>query len=223
MAAGWSASTSTPARSTSSTATAQGRRLSGPNDLVFDDSGDFWFTDTGKFKGREREVGSLFYAAPDGSSITEVVHPAEAPNGVGLSPDGSHPLLGRDPTARLRARAITGPGQLAPVADHGSQPVCGLPGHQGFDSLAVDAEGNVCVATLLTGGVTVAAPDGSAVRQLLLPEALADHMTTNLCFGGPDLTTAYLTLGSTGRLVACPWPVAGLPLAFSHGSIPPAT
>jgi gluconolactonase len=143
---------------------------------------------------------------------------------VGLSPDGFTLYWAETLTARLRARAITGPGQLAPVADHGqSTLVCGLPGHQGFDSLAVDAEGNICVATLLTGGVTVAAPDGSAVHQLLLPEALADHMTTNLCFGGPDLTTAYLTLGSTGRLVACPWPVAGLPLAFSHGSIPPAT
>ncbi|HEY1279879.1 MAG TPA: SMP-30/gluconolactonase/LRE family protein, partial [Acidimicrobiales bacterium] len=66
-----------------------GRRLSGPNDIVFDADGGFWFTDTGKFRGRQRDVGSVYYARPDGSLIAEVVHPAESPNGVGLSPDGT--------------------------------------------------------------------------------------------------------------------------------------
>jgi gluconolactonase len=52
-----------------------GRRLSGPNDIVFDETGGFWFTDTGKFRGRQRDVGSLYYARPDGSAVIEVVHP----------------------------------------------------------------------------------------------------------------------------------------------------
>src|SRR6202034_406709 len=48
-----------------------GRRLSGPNDIVFDQQGCFWFTDTGKFQGRLRDVGSVYYAAADGSSLSE--------------------------------------------------------------------------------------------------------------------------------------------------------
>jgi gluconolactonase len=41
---------------------------------------------------------------------------------------------------------------------------------------------------------------------------MPDLFTTNICFGGPDLTCAYITLSSSGRLVSMPWPRAGLPL-----------
>ncbi len=195
----------------------EGRRLSGPNDLVFDTSGAFWFTDTGKFQGRFRDVGSVYVASIDGRSIDEVIHPIESPNGIGLSPDGRTLYVAETVTARLRAREITGPGTLAPVEGTGAETVlCGLPGFQGFDSLAVDADGNVCVATLSTGGVTSIAPDGSSVVRYVLPEGLHDHMTTNLCFGGPDGSTAFITLGTSGRLVACPWPSPGLELAFNR-------
>ena len=192
-----------------------GRRLSGPNDIVFDASGGFWFTDTGKLKGREREIGSIFYAAPSGDSLVEVVHPAETPNGIGLSPDGETLYWAETLTARLRRRTVTGPGRVAEISDRDPAAlVCGLPGYQLFDSLAVDAEGNVCVATLLSGCITVVAPDGASVFQYRLPAGFEDAMPTNLCFGGAGLTTAYITLAETGRLVACPWPVSGLALQF---------
>jgi gluconolactonase len=41
-----------------------------------------------------------------------------------------------------------------------------------------------------------------------------DLYATNICFGGPDLRTAYITLSSTGKLVAMEWPRPGLPLDF---------
>ena len=81
-------------------------------------------------------------------------------------------------------------------------------GYQEFDSLAVDSAGNVCVATLHRGGITVAAPDGSSVEHVPLP----DPITTNICFGGPDLATAWATLSGTGRLVSFRWPRPGLRL-----------
>ena len=43
---------------------------------------------------------------------------------------------------------------------------------------------------------------------------MPDPLTTNVCFGGDDLRTAYVTLSATGRLVSTTWPVPGLPLAF---------
>lgn len=193
----------------------EGRRLSGPNDLVFDTTGGFWFTDTGKFRGRERDVGSVFYARCDGSAIEEVVHPAEAPNGIGLSPDMGTLYYAETVTARLRRRQIRAPGVLAEEPPSSSSVLVGLPGHQGFDSLAVDSEGNICVGTLLTGCFTVVSPDASTVVQYTVPEALGDEMPTNICFGGPDLRTAYLTMGRSGRLLRCRWPVPGLRLAYS--------
>ena len=66
-----------------------------------------------------------------------------------------------------------------------------------FDSLAVDANGDVCVATLMDGGITtLCAADG---EPSFVP--MPDRVTTNICFGGPDLKTAFITLSSTGLLV----------------------
>ena len=145
-----------------------------------------------------------------------MVHPAESPNGVGLSPDGTVLYYAETSTGRLRRRVITAPGRVAPVEGLGVETlVCGLPGYQMLDSLAVDSDGNICVGTLVTGCVTVISPDGADVVQHTLPGGLADAMVTNLCFGGPSLTTAYITLAGTGRLVACRWPTPGLRLEYN--------
>ena len=74
--------------------------------------------------------------------------------------------------------------------------------------MAVDSAGNVCIATLMTPGITVVSPDGSSVRRIPMP----DLYTTNICFGGPDLRTAYVTLSTSGRLVAFEWERPGLRL-----------
>ena len=52
-----------------------GHPLNGPNDLVFDDAGGFWFTDPGKDRGRTKDTGVLYYAKADGSLIREAVFP----------------------------------------------------------------------------------------------------------------------------------------------------
>ena len=63
-------------------------KLLGPNDLVFDGQGGFYFTDLGKARARDRDWGGVYYALADGSKIVEVAHPILTPNGIGLSPDG---------------------------------------------------------------------------------------------------------------------------------------
>ena len=135
---------------------------------MFDADGGFWFTDTGKFRGRQRDVGSVYYARPDGSLISEVAHPAESPNGIGLSPDGATLYYAETVTGRLRRRRISGPGALEPAepADRRTL-VVGLPGHQMFDSLAVLSDGSIAIGTLLTGCITVVSPDGDTVTQWL--------------------------------------------------------
>jgi gluconolactonase len=85
--------------------------------------------------------------------------------------------------------------------------IASLPGYRLFDSLALDSEGNVCVATI-PGAISVFSPDGTLIEQVPMPDAL----TTNICFGGLELRTAYVTLSSTGRLVAIEWPRPGLRL-----------
>lgn len=191
--------------------------LKGPNDLVFDTAGGFWFTDHGKVRAREEDRGALYYAAADGSAIREVAFPLHAPNGVGLSPDGSRVYVAETHTGRLWAWDVTGAGELvqAGMVPPGGTLVAGLPGYQLFDSLGVEADGNVCVATLVAGSVSVISPDGSSVESVPLPEEFMDPLPTNICWGGPDMSTAYITLSSSGRLLACDWPRPGLRLTYS--------
>lgn len=185
-----------------------GERLKGPNDLVFDQTGGFWFTDHGKTSPRTRDRTGVFYAAADGSRIEEVIFPMEAPNGIGLSPDEKTLYVAETPTGRLWAYAIASPGALD--VDIPRRMLAQRPDFHMFDSLAVDASGNVCVATLITGGITSHSPDGSVVEFFAMPDVL----TTNIAFGGEDLQTAYITLSSTGKLIKATWPTPGLRLNF---------
>ena len=190
-----------------------GRPFNAPNDLVFDASGGFWFTDHGHMRKRERDRGGLYYAMADGSSVREVVHPIDAPNGVGLSPDGSTIYVAETHTGRVYSWPLAGPGQLAnpsPPFGNGGTLLHGAGGGALFDSLAIDGEGHVCVATIGNGGITVISPDGQSVEHVPLP----DPLVTNICFGGAGLRTAYATLSSSGKLVSFEWPRAGLALAF---------
>ena len=187
-------------------------RLLGPNDIVFDGLGGFYFTDLGKARARDRDWGGVYYALADGSKIMEVAHPILTPNGIGLSPDGKVLYVAETETARLWAWDVLAPGVLrkAPFpSPHGGRIMAGLGGFQRFDSLAVDAAGNICVATLINGSVSVISPRGGLVRQVPMP----DMFYTNICFGGPDLRTAYMTLSGTGQLVAMDWDGPGLRLA----------
>jgi gluconolactonase len=191
-----------------------GHALSAPNDLVFDTHGGFYFTDLGKRYARHRDHGGLYYALPDGSKITEIAYPILSPNGCGLSPDGKTLYAADTEGARLWAFDIEAPGVLRkppPHVAHSGRVIAGLPGNPRFDSLAVMASGNIAVATLNTGYITEISPNGEIVRAVKMP----DTYPTNICFGGSDMRTAYITLSDSGRLASMQWPEPGLRLNFA--------
>ena len=197
-----------------------GERLAGPNDLVFDASGGFWFTDLGKRFSRTRDHSGLYYAKPDGSHLHQAVYPAVSFNGVGLSPDEKTVYCNDTDLGKLFSFAIESPGKLVPFAKGAPRGniVAALPGFQLLDSLAVEANGNVCSATLHNGGITVFTPDrspsaaGAGAHEHI---ALPDPLTTNICFGGADMRDAYITLSATGKLIKTRWPRPGLRLNFN--------
>ena len=187
--------------------------LRAPNDLVFDNDGGIWFTDHGVRMERASDRTGIYYAKADGSHIAEVVFPVDGPNGIGLSPAADRVYWAETHTGRVFERPITAPGVVGLPDGANRGCLVGLPGMRLLDSLAVDGDGNVCVATLgATPGITVITPTGHATL-VSLPAEFTDPLTTNICFGGDDLKTAYITLSGTGRLVSVPWPVAGLKLA----------
>ena len=189
-----------------------GHQLRGPNDIVFDRHGGFYFTDHGKRRPRDVDFGALYYATTDGSLIRELVQPMIMPNGVGLSPDEETVYVAETRTGHLWGFDIVAPGEIrkAPPHENGGRHLAGPPGYTSYDSLAVERDGNICVASLVLGGINVIAPDGALVEFVEMP----DPICTNICFGGPDLMTAFITLSSTGRMVSMPWPRPGLRLNF---------
>jgi gluconolactonase len=74
----------------------------------------------------------------------------------------------------------------------------------------VQADGKVCVCTLLAGGISII--DAAGAVEFI---QFADPMLTNLAFGGRDMRDVWLTLSATSRIAKLRWPGAGLKAAFS--------
>lgn len=189
----------------------EGKPLVGPNDLVFDKHGGFWFTDHGATTPDGRRFGALYYALPDGSKIVKARDHFVSPNGVGLSPDEDVVYMADTSLGRLWAFDIASPGVLAdPPPFQPGRVVCNLPGYQLLDSLAVEAGGKVCVATIINGGVTAFDPNGQTEHY-----PFPDLICTNICFGGADMRDAWITASATGKLLRSRWPRPGLKLNFN--------
>ena len=75
--------------------------------------------------------------------------------------------------------------------------------YQLLDSMAIDGDGNICVATLVTGAVSVVSPAGRLLEQVKVPRC--ELFVTNSCFGGPNLQTAYTASSGYGLPYEMNW------------------
>jgi gluconolactonase len=103
----------------------EGHRLRGPNDLVFDASGGFWFTDFGKVQERQKDRTAIYYARPDGSLIKEVVFPIDGPNGIGLAPGDTRLYAAQTFEGRVWQCDLPRTGEVARVAGQGGALLAG--------------------------------------------------------------------------------------------------
>lgn len=185
--------------------------LLAPNDLVVDGHGGYYFTDFGEVKGRVLDPGGVYYAPVTDSETlaTELIHSASPttplirPNGIALAPDGETLYVAETPTGRVWSWAVAEPGVLTagarPTTANGATLVYSLDEYAFFDSMGVDPAGNIWVATVRKGGISVVAPDGERLAFIDMP--LFDPAVTNVCFS-PDGDVAYVTAAGTGRLYA---------------------
>lgn len=202
-------------------------QLRGPDDLVFDETGGFWFSDWGKNQPRSRDVTGIYYASADGKSITQMVFPLNAPNGIALSPDGKRLYAVETYSRRVLYWNLAEPGVIAPnpASIDGTYLLAGFAGQQIYDSMAVDEAGNLYIATMLpngnvpesNGGISVVSPEGELLEfiEIKLDSGLYTPLPSNICFGGEDRKTAYITLGASGMLAKARMKIPGLPLAFN--------
>jgi gluconolactonase len=193
--------------------------LRGPDDLVFDSSGGFWIADFGKSRPRDKDLTGIYYAHTDGTYIREKIFPLDGPNGIALSPAGDRLYASLTFRRTLLYWELDGPGSIRPNPEtiDGSHVLKdGMPGD--LDSIKVDEQGNVYAVTILpkktpfcNGGVTVVSPHGEILEyfEIAIPGVFVP-MPSNLCWGGPDRKTAYITCGGSDMLVKVRTSIAGL-------------
>ncbi|WP_375383264.1 SMP-30/gluconolactonase/LRE family protein [uncultured Sphingomonas sp.] len=181
-------------------------RLKAPNDIVCDEWGDLWFTDTGKTHARTRDNGGLYWAKRDGSDIREVAYPIQNPNGLALGPDRRTLYVALSDRREIAAYTIAGRGMLAGGASPSSRIVAAVGGVLLFDNLAVEANGNLVVACVQSGELLSLSPDGRELGRVRITEG----SPTALAFGGADQRTLYMTLSNSGIVARMAWPRPGL-------------
>jgi gluconolactonase len=184
-----------------------GRRLDAPNDIVFDDTGGFWFTDSGSRHPTHKNWGALYYARPDGGRIERVREGMPLPNGVGLSPDQKTVYVADSLTNGVWGCEL-GALRIADVPAWTGRQVGRQTALAGLDSLAVEESGRVCIASG-PNRICVITPD-QGTDNVEVP----DFMPTNICFGGADMRDAWITGGAGGRLLKTRWERPGVRLSF---------
>lgn len=188
----------------------QGRRFNSPNDLVYGPNGDLYFTDPpygleNTFDSADREIGfqGVYRITPDGT-VHLVTQDLNAPNGIGISPDGSTLYLSNTDNTFAGWRAYplledgsVGEGRVFAMA------LTDGPGSQ--DGLDIDEQGNL----FATGarGVHVFAPDGT-----LLGRILTNDRTGNVTWGDDG---SVLYIAANHRLLRVKTATRGI-VGFQH-------
>lgn len=170
------------------------------NDVVFDTEGKAYVVET--------VYGKLYYFDPAGGMIRTAIDGLEAPNGMGISPDGSTIFVSETYSGNIWRIPIEAPGQPGEKVLHWSNKRA-----HGFDGLSIDGQGNICAASLGPSGITVISPEGEKVGFVPLP--LDDSFVTNIVFAGDDLCDAYICSAGRGRMYKMRWPHPGLRLNFN--------
>lgn len=169
----------------------EGRKLNSPNDVIVRSDGTIWFTDpeyglrmnpqTKQREGREQPANHVFRHDPKTGRTTAVVKDFVQPNGLAFSPDERR-LYVADSGAPKHIRVfdvqpdgMLSTGRVFCTIDRG------VP-----DGIRVDADGRVWSSA--GDGVQIFAPDGRLIGRILVPESPA-----NLCFGGADGRTLFIT------------------------------
>lgn len=176
--------------------------LNAPNDICFDGHGGYYFSDpTWEFsEDGMAGPGSICYVDRDGRA-SRVHTGLRFPNGVGLSADRRALLITESSTGDIWALSIEGAGVTGEIRRFGSCGAGALP-----DGFALDQTGRVLVAGHGTDQIYVFDADGNLESTVPLG---AGAGPSNVCFGGAEHRTVFVTAANSGDLLAFEWPIPG--------------
>lgn len=184
----------------------EGEPLNGPNDMVFAADGSCFFTDPWG-SSQENPIGAVY-----GRSATGELHRIDGamafPNGIALR--GERLFVAETLRSCVWVYDIVGPGAAADRRLYCRQPPVPDVAVYGPDGMAFDSDGNLFVAHFGSGFVFVYDSGGAEADRI----ACGGANPTNVCFGGADHATLFITVDDTGEMVAVDWSVPGQMLNF---------
>ena len=160
--------------------------MSQPNDITISAAGDLYASDPNWGQG----TGRIWRIGRDGK-VTLVAEKMGTTNGIELSPDGRTLYVNESVQRNIWKFRVTDSGELAD-----KNLVKQFPDH-GFDGMRCDVDGNLYITRYGKGTVVKLSPQGEVLREV---EVLGKS-PSNLCFGGPDGRTVYVTEVEHTRLV----------------------
>lgn len=158
-----------------------------PNDLAIATDGTLFASDP----NWAESTGQIWRIDPDGAT-TRLAENMGTTNGLDVSPDGKTLYVNESVQRNVWAFSITPDKRLTnkrlirQFEDHG------------FDGMRVDVDGNLYITRFGKGTVVKMTPAGEILREI----SVLGARPSNLCFGGPDGRTVYVTEVEHTRLVA---------------------
>jgi gluconolactonase len=155
-----------------------GKKLNSPNDLWIDPQGGIYFSDPryGKQDGVEQDGHHVYYLAPGEKELKRVIGDMKKPNGLVGTPDGKQLYVTDEGGDKTYVYQIGADGTLS-----GKK----LLVEKGSDGMTRDENGNLY---LTNESVWIYSPDGKLLEEIKVPEGAA-----NVCFGGKDRKTLFIT------------------------------
>jgi sugar lactone lactonase YvrE len=188
-------------------------RLNGPNDLSVDEEGNLFFTDPWT-SSPSNPVGGVYGSTWATGDLHRIDTGMAFPNGIVVR--AGRLYVAETYALKVWVYEVTAPGQAAGKREFCSLPRLDTDAIHGPDGMAFDADGNLFVTHYGSGAIFVYGPEGALVGRIPTPGA----KPTNICFGGPDHTQAYVTVDDTGTLVVFDTAVRGDVLNFCPSGVP---
>ncbi len=162
-------------------------RMNQPNDLAIAPNGTLYASDPSWAKG----TGQLWKIGTDGK-VAKVAGDMGTTNGIDVSPDGKILYVNESVQRNVWKFAVKDDGTL------GEKKLLKKFDDHGFDGMRCDGDGNLYITRYGAGTVVKLSPEGKVLQEI----AVLGQKPSNICFGGPDGRTAYVTEVEFNRVVS---------------------